>query len=58
MEVLAFCDTDSDQTTSMYTIVYMDKYKMFQVRIRTGTVNGGPGMEASTQNLIQVENIF
>ena len=36
----------------------MDKYKMFQVRIRTGTVNGGPGMEASTQNLIQVENIF
>lgn len=55
VEVLAFCDTDNWQTTSMYTIVYMEKYKMFQVRILTGTLDGGSAMEASTQNLIQVE---
>ena len=55
VEVLAFCDTDNWQTTSMYTIVHMEKYNMFKVRILTGTLNGGPGMEAATQNLIQVE---
>ena len=55
VEVLAFCDTDNWQTTSMNTIVYMEKYQMFQVRIKTGKLDGGPSMEASTLNLIQVE---
>ena len=55
VEALAFCDTDNWQTTSMYTIVYMEKYQMFKVRILTGTLNGGPSLEALTQNLIQVE---
>ena len=58
VEVLAFCDTDTWQTTSMYTIVYMEKYRMFQVRIRQGTLNGGPRFEASSQNLIQVERLI
>ena len=58
VDVLAFCDTDNWQTTSMYTIVHMEKYNMFKVRIKTGKLNGGPSMEASTQNLIQVEKIF
>ena len=51
-EVLAFCDTEDWQTTSMYTIVYMEKYRMFQVRITAGTLNGD---ENPNQNLIQVE---
>ena len=55
-EVLAFCDTEDWQTTSMYTIVYMEKYRMFQVRISDGTLNGqGTGQFMVNQNLIQVE---
>ena len=53
-EVLAFCDTEDWQTTSMYTIVYMDKYRMFQVRISAGTLDGQSSV-AVNQNLIQVE---
>ena len=53
-EVLAFCDTEDWQTTSMYTIVYMEKYRMFQVRITDGTLNG-ESSHAVNQNLIQVE---
>lgn len=51
-EVLAFCDTDDWHTTSMYTIVYKDKYRMFQVRIKDGTLNG---TGEPNQNLIQIE---
>jgi len=58
VDVLAFCDTDNWQTTSMNTIVHMEKYNMFKIRIKQGKLNGGPSMEASTQNLIQVEKIF
>ena len=61
VESLAFCDTDDWRTTSMYTLVYMERFRMFQVRIRSGTVHGLRGSsvtwEGVTQNLIQVEKI-
>ena len=58
VEVLAFCDTDTWQTTSMYAIVHMERYRMFQVRIRQGTLDGGLSMETRTRNLIQVEKFI
>ena len=61
VESLAFCDTDGWRTTNMYTLVYLELYQSFQVRIRSGTIHGLRGSsvtwEGVTQNLIQVEKI-
>ena len=51
---LAFCDAQDWFTTSMHTIVYMERFKMFQVRITAGTLSGN---ENAAQNLIQVEKL-
>ena len=52
VEDLAFCNTDAWQTTSMNTIIYMEKYRMSKVRIYLGN------FEASSQNLIHVEKLI
>ena len=53
VERLAFCDTEGYFTTSMHTIVYMERFKMLQVRIIDGTFNGHVDMK----NQIQVEKL-
>ena len=53
VEVLAFCETRKWETTSMHTIVYMEKYRMMQVRLLSGTLSTG----VTTGALIQVEQL-
>ena len=53
VEVLAFCETRKWETTSMHTIVYMEKYRMVQVRLLSGTHSTG----VTTGALIQVEQL-
>ena len=57
VEVLAFCETRKWETTSMHTIVYMEKYRMVQVRLLSGTLLGRHSTGVTTGALIQVEQL-
>ena len=58
IEILAFCETEKWQTTSMHTVVYMEKYRMVQVRLLSGTLLGRhSNTGVITGNLIQVEQL-
>ena len=56
VEVLVFCETRKWETTSMHTIVFMEKYRMLQVRLLSGIL-GGTDVGGIPDNLIQVEQL-
>ena len=57
VEVLAFCETRKWETTSLHTIVYMEKYRMLQIRLLSGTLLGRHSTGVITANLIQIEEL-